>query len=139
MLKLASENHNALIFIPNNYRPLPATELYSVALKMGYTQPGNLEGWQEVEVEGNRLYPWYTKQTEKMINMMQITSYFIDNKITKVETGNTIKFKLLRIVSKIYAPFARFRLRHGITFLLFEYTLFNWYTSKFRNVAVRNK
>ncbi|MFH0791012.1 MAG: radical SAM protein [Candidatus Omnitrophota bacterium] len=132
MLKLAEDNPNAIIFMPNKFRPLPGTELYDLALKNGYAKPDRLEDWIDMEMESDYRPPWYTKKLANAMNMMQVTSFFIDNKIFKVETGNTFKFKLFRILTVLYSPIARFRLRYGIFSMLIEYKVFHWFTSIYR-------
>jgi radical SAM superfamily enzyme YgiQ (UPF0313 family) len=126
IMKLIKDNPSAIIFIPNKYRPLPGTALFEVALKYGYIKPARLEDWINMEAEGDYRPSWYTRKMVNMVNMMQVTSFFIDDKISKVKTGNTLKFKIIRLVAKLYAPLARFRLKHGISNLLIEYKLFQW-------------
>lgn len=133
ILQLIQDNPNALMFMPNKYRPLPSTELYDLALKHGYEKPAQLEDWLEMEAEGDYRPPWYSEELTRMINMMQITSFFIDNKIMKVETGRTLKFIFVRLLSMLYNPIAKWRFQHGITKYLIEYRLFSLFTSKFRS------
>ncbi len=128
IMKLVEDNRSAVIFIPNKYRPLPGTELYELAKKHGYRKPDRLEDWINIEVEGDYRLPWHSQKIINTINMMQITSYFIDDKAFKVETGDTLKFRVIRLIAKIYAPLAKFRLKHGIKNLLFEYKLFKWFS-----------
>lgn len=132
IMKLIKDNPSIVIFIPNKYRPLPETELYDLALKYGYSKPTRLEDWIEIEVEGDYRPPWYTEELADMINMMQVTSFFIDDKIFKVKTGDTIKFKILRLLAMLYTPIAKFRFRYGISSMLIEYKIFHWFTSAFR-------
>lgn len=132
IMRIVKDNPSAVIFMPNKYRPLPGTVLYELALEHGYRKPTQLEDWIDMEMESDYRPTWYTKELADMINMMQVTSFFIDSKIFKVKTGKTLKFKLLRIISAIYAPIAKFRLRYGITNILIEYKLFHWFASRFR-------
>jgi radical SAM superfamily enzyme YgiQ (UPF0313 family) len=134
IIKLVEDNPSAIIFIPNKYRPLPGTELYELALKYGYRKPDSLKDWINIEVERDYSLPWYTRKIINTINMMQVTSYFIDDKAFKVETGNTFKFKVIRFIAMIYAPFAKFRLKYGIKDLLFEYKLFKWFSPLFSRI-----
>ncbi|MDP3791601.1 MAG: radical SAM protein [Candidatus Omnitrophota bacterium] len=132
IMRLIVDNPSALIFMPNKYRPLPSTELYDLSLKYGYVKPQKLEGWIEMESEGDYRPPWYTKELAAMINMMQIASFFIDKKVYKVNTGETARFKILRLISFFYGPIAKIRFVFGITAMLVEYKLFYWFTSRFR-------
>jgi len=126
MMRLTKDNPGAIIIIPNKYRPLPGTVLYEVALKYGYAKPLRLEDWINVECEGDYSPPWYTKKLVNMINMMQVASFFIDDKFFKVNTGNTFKYRIIRLLARLYAPVAKFRLKYGIANLLIENKLLHW-------------
>jgi len=130
--RLIKDNPNAIIFIPNKFRPLPGTKLYQLALDYGYARPRKLEDWAETEAEGNYRPPWYTDEQAKMIKMMQVTSYFIDHKIEKVDIGNSLRFKVVRVLAWLYSPLATLRFRYGITGLLIEYRIFHWFSAAFR-------
>jgi radical SAM superfamily enzyme YgiQ (UPF0313 family) len=132
MLRLLRDNPSTLIFIPNKFRPLPGTELYEIALEQGYEPPKKLEEWANVEAEGDYSPPWYTPEQEQQINMMRITSYFIDNKISKVDTGKTLKYRLIAVLATLYAPFARIRLSAGFARFLIEYRVFKTAAKLFR-------
>lgn len=133
VLRLIADNSRAIIFAPNKYRPLPGTELYSMAVAQGYARPTRLESWTDFKVEGEDFHPWVSQKAKRMINMMWATSYFIDDKLFKIGTGNTLRFRVLRLVARFYAPIARWRYRHSITALLLEYQLFRWIASRYRD------
>jgi hypothetical protein len=67
-----------------------------------------------------------------MINMLQVVSYFIDNKVFKLETGNSLRFRLIRFLSWLYRPMALLRLRHGLSAFLIEDLFFRWAASLYR-------
>lgn len=122
MLQLVDDHPNCLIFPPNKFRPLPGTELYTVAEReWGYRMPQSLAEWADIEVEGKANAAWYPRAMERFFNLILITSYFIDNKVMKVTRGRTAFFKFARILNRLYRPIALFRLRHGLTFALVEY------------------
>lgn len=132
ILRMIHENPGAVMFMPNKYRPLPGTELYDVSLSMGYRKPESLQDWVETEAEGDYRPPWYGDAFADMINMMQVTSFFIDDKLFKVETGDTIRFQVLRLLARLYKPLALLRYRRGNCAALLEYKLFYLFTSSFR-------
>ncbi len=133
ILRLLKDNPSALMFTPNKYRPLPGTKLYDLALQNGYQKPRRLEEWARVEVEGDYHAPWYDKRSTATINMMQVTSYFVDNKLFKVKAGDTWRFRLLRLAARLYAPLARARLRHNFSALLVENLIFRLAASRFQD------
>jgi len=132
MLRLIKDNPNALIFIPNKFRPLPGTELFDIALQKGYQPPQHLDDWAKIEAESDYHPIWYTPEQIQHIRMMQVTSYFIDNKINKVETGKTFKYRFISCLASLYTPIARIRLKHGFSKLLFEHKIFNFAMKYFR-------
>lgn len=52
--------------------------------------------------------------------MMLLASYFVDDTINTMDTGNTLFMKVLKALNALYRPVARFRLRHGLKDLLVE-------------------
>lgn len=126
ILRILAENPSAIIFAPNKYRPLPGTELYEAALACGYRKPESQEEWVHVEVEGSFRPPWYSRECFRMINMMIVTSYFIDDKLSRLTKGDSLKYRLLKLVGRLYSPLARFRFRHGCASFLVEYRIFNY-------------
>ncbi len=124
-LRLIEDNPNAITFIPNRYRPIPGTALFEMALRFGYKPPAHLEEWAEIEAETDFKAPWYTKETLRMIRMMQVASYFLDDKIGKVKTKNSFLYRIARGVMPLYKPIAAFRMRHGFARLLLEHFFFN--------------
>jgi anaerobic magnesium-protoporphyrin IX monomethyl ester cyclase len=120
ILRLMRENPSAIVFIPNKYRPLPGTELYAAALQAGYQKPRRLEDWVALEVEGNARLPWWSREMAAAISMMQVASYFIDDKVFKLETGDSLKYQLLRLAARLYKPVAVARLKYGFSAFLIE-------------------
>ncbi|GAM10564.1 anaerobic magnesium-protoporphyrin IX monomethyl ester [oxidative] cyclase [Geobacter sp. OR-1] len=132
IMRLLADNPATLIFAPNKYRPMPGTELFDIAVQHGYQPPSRLEDWIDVEVEGDYRFPWYSAGTAAAINMMQIASYFIDNKFYKLSTGNSPFYTMVKLLGRLYAPIAKFRYRTGFSSFLIEYTLYNLFAKRFR-------
>jgi radical SAM superfamily enzyme YgiQ (UPF0313 family) len=133
MLKLIADNPSALIFIPNKFRPLPGTVLYELALQHGYRKPASLPEWANTEAEGDYRAPWYSDEQAAAINMMQVCSYFIDDKVFKVKVGNTWKFRLVKLAARLYGPVAKARLRLGFHGLLVEDLIFRWASAHYHD------
>lgn len=132
MLQLIDENPQTVLFIPNKFRPLPGTELFKLALEHGYKKPEKLEDWVDAEAEGSYRPPWYSDETNRTIQMMQVVSYFVDDKINKVDVGDTLKYRVARWAATLYAPIARLRLRHGISAFLWEWPVFQFCAAYYR-------
>lgn len=121
------EGHpRCIIGTPNQFRPLPGTELFQLARQeWGYVPPADLKGFTEIEVEGNFELPWFSKEFKRFCDMLLMTSYFVDDKINKLSTGKTAFYRLMRAVAVLYSPVARFRLRHAFAGLLAERVAYN--------------
>ncbi len=132
ILKLIDENPRCLIFQPNKFRPIPESKLHELSIKHGYKEPTCLEEWIDEEVEGDKSQPWYTEELKKIIKMLQVTCYFIDNKPSLLLKNNSLKNMIVKFLSMLYRPFARYRFKYGITSLLIEYPLFQFFVSRYR-------
>jgi len=132
ILQLLQDNPAAIVFPPNKYRPLPGTGLFAAAVEHGYLPPATLEGWIDVEVEGDFRPPWYSRDFAAMVDMMQVAAYFIDNKLFTFSLGSGIRNILIKLVGRIYQPIARLRYRHGIAVLLVEHWLYIRFSRSFR-------
>ena len=121
---LLQENPRAIIFQPNKFHPIPGTELASFAERYGYRKPTTLQAWIDEEAEGEKTEPWYSRKTNSLIRMLQITSYFIDQKPELLLEAKSKKNTLLKFLMRLYRPIAQFRFRYRITAALWEYDVF---------------
>lgn len=126
VLKLIIDNPNCITGFPANYKPLPGTHLYTVAVeKYGMKPIERLKDWISLDTADSEIFfPWYTKNYNNYLRMFQISSFFIDRKILKEIPKTTIFNRLLHIIALIYRPIALFRLKNDITFLNVEYHLY---------------
>ncbi|HPZ07296.1 MAG TPA: radical SAM protein, partial [Candidatus Eremiobacteraeota bacterium] len=132
IIKLIDHNPRCIIFPPNKFRPLPGTDLFILAIQHGYKEPATLEEWIYEELEGDKSQVWYTSEIEKMIKMLQVTSYFIDNKQVLLLKKHSFKNMLIKLLFMLYRPVARFRFKYGITGALIEYPIFQFFVSRYR-------
>ena len=136
MFRLVQDNPQCIIFQPNKFRPIPGTELFELVHKnWNFDFSETIEEWGNIEVEGDFSAPWYPRGMKEFCDLLLIGSYFIDNKINKVTSGNTAFYKLLRALNTVYGPIARWRLKHGIYQGLVEYSLYKIITKRLRNTA----
>ena len=140
MLQLVHDHPNCIIFPPNKFRPLPGTELYDIAQKeYGYEMPSTLEAWSNIEVEAEISEDWYDRDFRKFCDLLLVSSYFVDNKIMKVTEGKTLFYKFVRLANLVYRPFARFRLKHGLSGALIEYKIYRAFMRLFTRVDRTNE
>jgi hypothetical protein len=58
------------------------------------------------------------------MNLLFVSNYFIDNKVGKLLGKKSAFSVLARVANFLYAPIARFRLKHGITAFYIEHNIF---------------
>lgn len=138
MMQLVEEHPNCVIFPPNKFRPLPGTALYRLAeTEWNYTMPDTLQAWADIESEADISRQWYTDDMRRFCNLLLIGSYFIDNKIARFTEGRRLFFRAMRLINRLYRPIALFRLRHGLSRFLVEYTLYRIMTRLFARLQSR--
>lgn len=125
LYKLIKENPGCFIFQPNVFRCIPGTDLAKVAVKQGYKTPQTLHDWIKEETEQECSAPWISKEMRELISMLQVTSYFVDDKASLLIETNSLKDRIIKFLSRMYRPLARFRFKSGCTSFLFESTAFN--------------
>ena len=93
----------------------------------GFRAPKTLDEWAEMDSFDSKekiFHPWYTKKHDNLIKMMQLAAFAIDNKIVNETAENqTILFRFLRFLSRLYRPFALFRLKYDMYDLMIEYDI----------------
>jgi len=124
-LKLYKDNPHVLpifnIFFIN-----PGTAVYNMAIKYGYKPPTSLEEWANTGREGEyKTYPWLSKKMIKMMENFELTSFLmtknIDYKIGK---------NYLKVLARLYQPFARFRFEHNFPHFFIEKKIYSLFTKK---------
>ncbi|MCM8813657.1 MAG: B12-binding domain-containing radical SAM protein [Candidatus Omnitrophica bacterium] len=124
--QLVAENPAAVIFPPNRYRPLPGTALFNQLGEHGQAAavPRTLEQWCAVEVEGQFPTPWIRPPQQRYFKLIFLGSYFIDRKIERLTSGSRSRYRLLRILARLYLPLLRLRWRFNLSGCLIEWTIF---------------
>ncbi len=122
--QLIRENPRCFIFQPNIFRVVPGSVLGEKAKDYGFKAPENLQEWIDSEIEQEISSPWLTKEIKKLIRMLQVTSYFVDNKADLLLKSGSLQDTLIRFASRCYRPMAKFRFKSGFSGLLIEADLF---------------
>ena len=124
MTRLIKENPKCFVFQPNIFRVIPGSVLGEKAREYGYREPSNLDEWIKSELEQEVFSPWFSEEMKQYIKMLQVTSYFIDNKAQLLLKTKSLKDFVIKIISKIYQPIARFRLKSSWSTILIEARVF---------------
>ena len=126
VLRLLKENPHAQISSMTEFAPYPGTELYEIAVKHGYQPPKTLMEWADLDPgTAAKKCPWVNPDRKRLMDMLYLTALFVDKKIEWHFLSNKPHFFLFRNVSKIYRPFARFRMKHHISGMPVEVSLKN--------------
>ncbi|MEO5332528.1 MAG: B12-binding domain-containing radical SAM protein [Magnetococcus sp. YQC-5] len=132
ILQLLRDNPQAYFGVGGaDWKPIPGTKMLETAQeKFGYQAPRTMDEWIEMDntdAKNKIVHPWYTKEHNNMIKVMQLAAFVADDKIIRESHGNqTPWFRVLRLLARIYKPIALFRMRHNFHYLMFEYTIYRF-------------
>lgn len=122
MLQLIKDNPYCLTGSVADFKPIPGSRFFELSLEYGLKPPQTLEQWSQYDTfDAYICHPWYEKSFKQYINMMQVTSYFVDDKLLKELQSTRFIYRLVRTFARLYKPFAVFRLKNNLTGLLIEY------------------
>jgi hypothetical protein len=95
--------------------------LFDLAVSHGLKPPQKLEEWIDFDQGAFAANsPWLTNKQKKLLNVLYISTLFIDNKIASLFTSNSLKYKFLRFAAFLYRPLAKLRLKHHLTIFFLE-------------------
>ena len=109
-MRLASDNPRAYVSV-NTYVPFPGTELFDLAVSEGLTPPARMEDWFSFSYRNlGANGAWLSDPVRKAVAMLDFCSFFASDR------GYVTPFKqthqLATAAARLYAPIARFRMRH---------------------------
>lgn len=105
VLQILRENPRAKVSGIGCFTPYPGTPLFEEAKRRGFLPPKDLLGWSTFSVDQVNI-PWITGEKKRMIEAVQFTSFFVDQKARDI-----VSSFLVRAVTEFYRPFARLRLK----------------------------
>jgi len=105
--RLVNENPMASKSV-NIYTPFPGTELFNLAVKYGLDVPQRMEDWSHFNYRNlTKNAPWASREMRSLIEVLDFCSFFADRRSYLQPFKETNK--LVVLISKLYAPIARFR------------------------------
>lgn len=94
----------------NIYTPYPGTELFGVALNKGLTMPERLEDWAGFNFRNvQKDSPWMEADTRRLVRDLDFPLMFLGDQFTAPYRATN---KVVVSLSRLYAPVARYRVRH---------------------------
>ncbi len=126
MLQISKDNPNCIIFEPNKLVPYPGGHAYELAIEHGYKPATSPESWGKLDKEGDAFQPWYTKESNQFIQMLQVASYGISNWPAYLKGHPFWLTALFKTANFVYKPIAKFRLKNGYSNFLIEHDLLNF-------------
>jgi len=116
--RLLREVPDVLLSPVYTYYPYPQTALYERALQLGFKPPENIADLSRASWN-SPVTPWVKNGEKKLFENLYFYSIFVDRKIEYYRTGVGTK-----ILSRLFRPIARFRLKYGFFFFPVEKWLF---------------
>lgn len=121
IMRLIKDNSSCIITAYNQFTPYPGTALFNLTLKHGLKAPKSLKEWISFDQSGfAKQSPWLTASQKGLLDMLYFVTLFVDNKIESLFISRKLKYKILRLISVLYRPLARLRLKYHITFFFVE-------------------
>lgn len=95
----------------NIFTPFPGTELYNITIKCGLQAPERLEDWFSFNyrnlIQGA---PWLLKKLSHLIEVLDFCSFLMGPRPFLQSYEKTDS--MVSLLSKVYAPLAKMRIRH---------------------------
>jgi len=130
LLALVDGNPHARVSPLYNYFPFPGAPLYEeIVNDYGYRPPGRLEDWGRVDYGATNI-GYVPAAMRKRVRRLYLPSLFLDRKFHEYDTR-----PWLRVLSDLYRPVARYRVRKRMLSLPLESAVARLYT-KLRSPGV---
>ena len=110
-----------------NFTPWPGTKLFDLSVEKGFIMPLKLQDWSRI---GGWDQPSNLPSLEKKIPKAS-TLYFLSNFLDR-KTNEYPVPALLKLLIRLYRPFAYFRLRHNI----FSFMIEEYFAQMIRNIWI---
>lgn len=128
VMELLRGNPQAYFGFGGDWKPIPGTKMVEIAERdFGYRAPVTLDEWiaiDSVDAATKISHPWYPKGHDSWIKMLQMASFVIDDKFIKETKDNkALVYRIIRMLSHVYKPFALFRMRHNFPWCMVEYSV----------------
>lgn len=128
VLKMIEDNKNAYFGFGGDWKPIPGSKMLDMAkAEYGFEEPRTMDEWiamDSSEFKDKIRHPWYSNRHNNLIKMLQVTSFVIDDKLIKETKENKrLVFRIIRLLSSLYKPVAKFRLKHDLHQCFIEYDL----------------
>lgn len=135
MLTLVKDNPSCLLGFAADWKPLPGSLMTEIAVKnYNLKLPDGLEEWAKIDsFDAKKItHPWYTKETNNYIKLLQIAGIVLGQKVEMVKSGGEHKginiFKIFAFLAKVYRPFLEMRMKYNIASCLIEDPIKNYFT-----------
>ena len=133
MESLALDNSSCTIGLAADWKPMPGTVLTALAVsEYSLKLPETLEGWAKIESFDTKKikHPWYTKEINNYIKLLQVSGLLIDKKVELLEKemcGNGFNvFRVLFLTAKMYRSFLALRLKFNYSGFMIEFPIRNF-------------
>jgi len=122
LLSIHPQAYNSPIYV---YTPYPGTRMFDMAREMGFQPPASLKEWGEVGSWDVCNWKDGSKATKRFHESLYFVSNFLDRKAHTYDAP-----LLVKLLSDIYRPIARWRVKNFRFEFLIEKRLADWAQSK---------
>lgn len=122
--KLLRENSNAMVQPIFITVPYPGTQYLKQCIIYGFKPPTSLDAWGDFDpFTISKYLPWFKGNKKRMFEFLMYCSYFIDKKFDYHLTNSPMS-RILKMLSRVYYPIARFRFSNFFYYFFFEIYIF---------------
>lgn len=127
LIQLVKDNPNCYLGVGADWKPHPGSAMTDWAVRdYALKLPNNLIEWAAIDSFDAKkiVHPWYTKQVNSMIKLLQIAGQLLDRKIIdhRKSLGFTFGW-LISIAALIYRPILSLRLKYNFSRYMIEYDI----------------
>jgi radical SAM superfamily enzyme YgiQ (UPF0313 family) len=131
ILRLLKDNPNCYLGVGADWKPLPGSVMTDRAVdEYNLSLPANLFEWAAIDsFDADKLiHPWYTKEMNNMIKLLQIAGQLLDKKIKEFRKDlGPILGNFIFLLSILYKPILLLRLKYNVNSFMIEYDLRNFF------------
>ncbi len=131
LLRLVKDHPTCYLGVGADWKPLPGSVMTVRAVhNYGLKLPGSLNEWASIDSCDAKkiIHPWYTKEIDNMIKLLQMTGMLLDKKIEDLrgDMGFMLGYTLY-FLSILYRPILLYRIKHNNSSFLIEYGIRNYF------------
>ncbi len=120
IVRIIEDNKKAMIGNVSLFSPYPGCEMFKEAIERGFSPPGSLEGWADLDLTTIDM-PFIDKKLRKRLENISHMSRFVDG----ISVSRYLKTRpLIRALALVYSRIVRYRWKRGFFSFMPELAIF---------------